>query len=140
MGHANPHNSPEPIWIQRASFSAPLRSCPRPSAYSVEAAWRRSRRSGSAKARPPVRLRRKGGPLPYSRGRRRTEQLFTVGEHGPEVETRARPQAPTKLSSGRRDREAHRRPPSGLALDPDLTAMSLDDPLADEEAKPGALA
>jgi hypothetical protein len=41
-GHANPHNSPEPQRFQRPSFSAPVRSRPRPSPDSVEAAWRRN--------------------------------------------------------------------------------------------------
>ena len=42
-GHANPQNSPEPQRLQRPSFSAPVRSRPRPSPDSVEAAWRRRR-------------------------------------------------------------------------------------------------
>src|SRR6266702_886459 len=47
---------------------------------------------------------------------------------------------PLDLAGARWEREAHGRPQSGLALDPDPTAMRLDDPLADEEAEPGAVA
>src|SRR6266567_9332425 len=47
---------------------------------------------------------------------------------------------PLDLAGARWEREADGRPQSGLALDPDPTTMRLDDPLADEEAEPGAVA
>ena len=60
-GHANPHNSPEPQRFHLTSFSAPVRRRPRPSADSVEAAWRRIRQEPSSFTKSIVTITRRSG-------------------------------------------------------------------------------
>ncbi len=57
-GHANPPDSPGPQRFRRPSFSSSVRSRPRPSPDSMEAAWRRQgrRRTGRSEGRRPARF------------------------------------------------------------------------------------